>query len=659
MRKPGSRGWRWPRGPRTAVAAVAAVAAAAASTGAFGARSINPVQRPGRRLDQLANGCFSLRSGRLVVVLRRGGYGLARRGSTPFYLKPTGLGTFLVFDRGAGLLATSGRAHDPGPQTEWAIAPSRGSFTIRATGGGGYLGAGLRLGPTAAHFALTHARGCRVYPEAQVGAFGAPFSGTRHGKVNGWVDLHVHVTADMRAGGDVIYGEAFDRYGITQALSAAGDAAAHGQNGTLDVTGNLIRGTPGGTHDNHGWPTFKGWPAYNTITHQQVYYVWLKRSWMAGLRLIVAQTVDDHALCEIEARRYRTCDETQSIIDQIARLYAMQDYIDAQSGGRGRGWFRIVRSSGQARRVIEQGKLAVVIGIESSDLFGCSLYLGQPQCTQADIDRGLDLYHRLGVRTLFPEHWVNNAFGGAALEGGTEGQAIGALNVEQTGEPFVTQPCPSDGEVEQGAANGMPAQCNSMGLTDLGAYLIKAMMKRHMLIEADHMSELMRNAVIGIARAHDYPLISSHNGTGGAWSAAQLEALYGVGGFVAVTPDTAPNLAAKILALRADFGAGPGFAVGIGTDTGGLGGQPHPRADAAAHPLRYPFRSWDGRVIFVRERTGDFTYDLNRDGVAHYGLLADLLADIQQGHGDRRALAPLFASAEGYLETWERAERHS
>jgi microsomal dipeptidase-like Zn-dependent dipeptidase len=463
--------------------------------------------------------------------------------------------------------------------------------------------------------------------------------------VVGFADLHVHITADMRAGGEVIYGESFDRYGITHALSAAGDAAAHGPNGTLDVTGNLIRGNPAGTHDNHGWPTFKGWPTHDTITHQQVYYVWLKRAWMAGLRLIVAQTVDDHSLCEIEVRRDRTCEETASIVGQIQRLYDMQDYIDSQSGGRGRGWFRLVFDPAGARRVIEQGKLAVVIGIESSDPLGCSEFLGQPQCTKADIDRGLDMYRRLGVRTLFPVHWVDNALGGAALESGTEGKAIDGLNVAQTGAPFVTAPCSRQGEVEQPAANGLGPQCNSLGLTPLGAYMIRAMMARHMMIEADHMSERMRDSVIAIAQRYRYPLVSSHNGTGGSWSDGQLSALYALGGVVAVTPDTAGPLSAKIVALQRYARPGSTRGVALGTDTGGLGGQPGPRADAARNPLVYPFRSYDGRVTFVRERTGDFTYDLNVQGVAHYGLLADLIADVQQGHGEKAALPPLFASA--------------
>ena len=60
-------------------------------------------------------------------------------------------------------------------------------------------------------------------------------------------------------------------------------------------------------------------------------------------------------------------------------------------------------------------------------------------------------------------------------------------------------------------------------------------------------------------------------------------------------------------------------------------------------------------MTFTRDITGKRTFDLNTDGVAHYGLMADLLADVQQQAGGRRAMALLFGSAEAYLETWQRA----
>jgi hypothetical protein len=64
----------------------------------------------------------------------------------------------------------------------------------------------------------------------------------------------------------------------------------------------------------------------------------------------------------------------------------------------------------------------------------------------------------------------------------------------------------------------------------------------------------------------------------------------------------------------------------------------------------------DGKITFEREQTGTRTFDLNTDGVAHYGLLADLVADVGQTSA-RRALPVLFRSAEAYLRTWQRAMR--
>ena len=55
---------------------------------------------------------------------------------------------------------------------------------------------------------------------------------------------------------------------------------------------------------------------------------------------------------------------------QVQNLKQLQTYVDAQSGGPGRGFFRIVYSPSQARKVIDHGKLAVVIGVESSDALG-------------------------------------------------------------------------------------------------------------------------------------------------------------------------------------------------------------------------------------------------------------------------------------------------
>jgi hypothetical protein len=184
------------------------------------------------------------------------------------------------------------------------------------------------------------------------------------------------------------------------------------------------------------------------------------------------------------------------------------------------------------------------------------------------------------------------------------------------------------------------------------------MMASHMLIEVDHMSERARLTVLNMAEKRDYPLVSSHTDTGGAWTPSDLRRLYALGGFATATPAESPELAEKILRLRPYRSPGRVFGVGLGTDTGGFSELPGPREDAGQDPLKYPFRSYEGDVTFTRERSGQRTFDLNTDGVAHYGLFADLLADMQHQERGRKAMPVLFRSAEAYLDTWQRAYRH-
>jgi len=621
------------------------------------AASRRPAQataRPGTRCWNLA----STSTGTLVATARDG-YRVkahSQAGAADFYLKPTRLGAYLIYDQGVRLIAGRRgveRAEHPGKAAQWTPkrAPHR-TFEVASTANGRRLAASQ-----SGHLILASA-----------------------GKSS-----HPTRFKFKDAGGSVIFGRTFAPFGVTRALGNGGDAREHGPDGSLDVTGNLLRsGTPFGTHDTHGWPTFAGWPVHDTITHQQTYYAWLKRMWKAGERLVVAQTVEDEPLCRLEPRRSHPCDETESIKLEIQRLKKLEHYTDAQSGGPRRGWFQVVRNPGDARRVIEHGKLAVLIGIESSNPLGCREFMDEPQCTRADIDRGLRDYRRLGVRSMFVAHWVDNAFAGAALEGGARGSFIGIMQALQTGEYFDTSDCPERGQGEEldplghGVLKllsnffpnakkilGIPIpdypagnQCNAKGLTELGRYVIRRMIANHMLIEVDHMSERARLTFLKMAEARDYPLVSSHTDTGGTWTPSDLRRLYALGGFATATPDESPELADKILRFRPFQSADHYFGVGLGTDTGGFSELPGPRPDAGQDPLPYPFRSFKGDVEFARERTGKRTFDLNTDGVAHYGLLADLLADMQRQRRGRKAMPILFRSAETYLQTWRAAMRH-
>jgi hypothetical protein len=78
--------------------------------------------------------------------------------------------------------------------------------------------------------------------------------------------------------------------------------------------------TGGGTNDgaasNLGVPLFNGWPLWTSTVHQQVYYKWLERAWLGGLRLMVMLAVSNEALCKSGTKVSGTdCSSSMTAID--------------------------------------------------------------------------------------------------------------------------------------------------------------------------------------------------------------------------------------------------------------------------------------------------------------------------------------------------------
>src|SRR5262249_8651569 len=90
---------------------------------------------------------------------------------------------------------------------------------------------------------------------------------------------------------------------------------------------------------------------------------------------------------------------------------------------------------------------------------------------------------------------------------------------------------------------------------------------------------------------------------------------------------------------------------GYGADMNGLAEQSQPTQGT---PIRYPFKSFNGRVTFRREAWGRRVFDLNRDGVANYGMYPDWLTELRVLAG-RPIIADMFRGAEASLGRWGRA----
>ena len=268
----------------------------------------------------------------------------------------------------------------------------------------------------------------------------------------------------------------------------------------------LSTGSPVGTHSPEGWPSFAGWPRDESQTHEGTYWKWIERAWRSGLRLMVNDLVENRALCELYPLKQNNCNEMASAYKQAEDMRALQDYIDAQFGGPGKGFFRLVRSSAEARRVINDGKLAVVLGIEVSEVLDCGQFNGTPKCDTAQIDRELDKLYAAGVRSMFPVHKFDNALGGTKFDSGATGVLVNTGNKYATGQFWTADHCDDpdhdntptpigDQEAQlmatlfgpvltqplfQGQLPVYPPgpHCNPKGLTALGEHVIRSMMRK-------------------------------------------------------------------------------------------------------------------------------------------------------------------------------------
>jgi hypothetical protein len=60
-------------------------------------------------------------------------------------------------------------------------------------------------------------------------------------------------------------------------------------------------------------------------------------------------------------------------------------------------------------------------------------------------------------------------------------------------------------------------------------------------------------------------------------------------------------------------------------------------------------------VLLNRSVVGQKTFDFNVDGLAHMGMLPDLIEDFKALGLTDADLSPLLNSAEGYIQVWKKA----
>lgn len=512
---------------------------------------------------------------------------------------------------------------------------------------------------------ITPATGCAEFPEAPLNATGTPTKGaTEFGRVGGAIDGHMHWMTFEYFGGRFHCGKPWDAFGITRALPDC--AGIEGPRGTAAVFQNFLNyGNPVRVHDTRGYP-FLTETKNTNLTREGTYWRWVQRAYLGGLRLMVMSINENRVLCSLQPQKVTDCDEMATVRRGLDDIRALQGYADAQAGGAGKGFFQIVTDPYEARRVINQGRMAVVLEIEISEPFGCRGWAA-PSCDRAQIDRELDDLYKRGVRSALLLNKYDNPLTGVRFDSGAQGVLINVGNRVSAGSFWSAKTC-SEGLRDNPIATADPGlltaltaltgvtlpppplypkqpHCNTRGLTSLGEHTVNALMDKRMIVNPDHMSQKAVDQTLTLLERRGYSgVISPH----GWMDPGNWPRLWKLGGLAFPGHSNADQYVKEWETYRPKSTPFT-FGWGYGADLGGLSTQP------GAGALTYPFKGLDPGVTFERQVTGQRTFDYAKEGVATYGQYADWLADLKRVGGSRLA-EDLWNGAEAYLEMWERAD---
>ena len=692
-------------------------------------------------------------SGGSLAAEGSGAYSFTGAGGTeavPIWLQPSGLGRVLLYDAGRYVVADGDRAVGADAlQSDITTGEdhyvSAGEWLLLAeVDGSGVRLQSRRLGTwladdgtlvadaaDAVSIELQAATGCAPFPELAVDATGTISRTTfDDGTLYGLADAHSHILSNFSFGGGGLYhGGAFHPYGVEHALPDC--TAVHGEGGRKDLFGFAydqaggdldlasVLGELGAgeltefNHNTDGYPDFTEWPnSRERATHQTQYHRWLERAWLGGLRLMVQHATSDETICKLtvgqgfQESRY-DCSDMTAVDRIIDETWAMQDYVDALHGGEGKGWFRVVESPEQARAVIEDGKLAIILGIETSNLFRCYLTPreGDPVCDEAYVDAQLDAYYARGVRALFPAHKYGNVFtpgdgsrdfieAGAFVNSGHwtnktedcppaewnmplgfDGGAITFGGLNQPRAAHVSAPphdfsgfeddplgtlLPFAAELLEGPLPG--SWCQNASLTPMGEHLLEGMMQRGMIIEVDHLPAWAYARAFELLYAHDYPAAGTHNRDwdGRLYELGGLSTMRQAGCQDADAPGASTAGFGERVAEIEARGGYPGLVFSF--DYNGFAGGRAPRfgddgcGDDQPNALTYPFTSFAGDVTFTQPTVANRTIDFNTEGMVHIGLIPELMQDFRADALSDADVEPWYRGAEAYVRMWEKAE---
>lgn len=353
----------------------------------------------------------------------------------------------------------------------------------------------------------------------------------------GYFDSHAHPGADEAFGKNYYVGSPLTPLSVTWSNDVC--TRSHTWGATLDGFTN--------TFDPHkffdgGWPDMWGFPKFNGKMHQKYQVDLIKRAWQGGLKIFCALGVNNMYIAT-RALGHNSNGEALDDESVLLRQTAVMKAIAAAN----RDWMEIALTPQDARRIILEGKLCVILGVEN-DVFG---NFKSPSCnwsdrgedrplvtiTEADandkLDRKLNEYYDLGLRQILPMHYLSEPFGGTAVFNGNTflpqitfydhvriktgvPDRIGFSLYEDfpTGAAFVgsgiayANYAARAWKQDEGTEVSM---VNADGLTRVGSILFNKLMDKGFIIDQEHASYQSKRDMFRIAAAHrNYPVMASH-----------------------------------------------------------------------------------------------------------------------------------------------------
>lgn len=295
-------------------------------------------------------------------------------------------------------------------------------------------------------------------------------------------------------------------------------------------------------HTMQGWPDLVFFPRFNEKIHQKYHVDFLKRAWQGGMRLMSALAVNNMFL----ATRALGHGTNGQAVDDESVMYRSLDAVK-EMARQNKDWMEVATSAREARRIIKEGKLAIILGVEA-DVFG---NFKSPDCTWGDggndkplvtiteqnaeslLENKLNEYYNYGIRQVLPIHYLSKPFGGSAVFNGTtflpHVAAYDHVRVKggiSRGVAFNLYEDYPFGASFTGLFMGFPAYAarihkqdneaeismvNAEGLTPVGRTLFTKLMDKGFIVDQEHGSYESKDGIFAIAAAkNNYPVMASH-----------------------------------------------------------------------------------------------------------------------------------------------------